>query len=432
MKFRKLKEYLLSPLFLNSGIYVAASFLGPGIAFLLMPVFTRYLSPEDYGLVSMFTILVGIVGSMIGMGTKSSVARKYVEKDTLDFPVYFSNCLLLLLIATGVASAIIWLLRSSICHYAHFPASWLWVVVLFAVAQRIILLVKRLIQMQERAFFYASLSAAEVVIPAVVAIVFVVGFGMDWEGRIIPRVLISILLMCSSILYFHRTGYLRFAYNKEYLRHAIRFGLPLIPHALGMYLISMTDRLLIVNMVGLEKLGVYSVGAQVGMLMGMCQTGFNQAWVPVFYKKLKMKSAQIDRKVVKFIYLYSLLLFLVAVALGLLSIPLLKFVVGERFKGAGVFVIWIALGYAFNGMYKMFTNFIFYTERTHLVAIMTGVTSMLNVLFSYVLIRAFGAIGAAQGTMLAYFISFVGTAVIATRAYKMPWSLRKNEGYDDE
>jgi len=423
--FNPLLTLLKGPLFAQAGVYMVVGFVGPLLGFLFMPLFTRVLSPEDYGLASMFSVLCGILASFVGINTHGAVARKYIEKESVDFPLYLSNCIFILFISSVIASFFIWFFHNQIAIYTHFPASWLWLVVLFAVGQHLIRLLQTLFQMQQKPFRYATVSLLATVSSVLLSLFLVVGLGMDWRGRIVSKAIPIVFLSFGVILFFLKTGYLKFKLNKKYIKHALNFGVPLIPHALGMYLISMTDRLLIVNMVGLKDLGIYSVGAQVGMIVGMCQSGFSQAWLPVFYKKLKQNSVTTNRKVVKFIYLYDTILLLGALGFGLLCIPLFKYVLGDRFSGAGIYVVWIMVGYAFNGMYKMSGGFLFYAEKTKYLPFITAFTAIVNVIFSYWLIKMNGSIGAAQGTMLAYLISFILTASIAGKVYKMPWKLWK-------
>lgn len=96
----------------------------------------------------------------------------------------------------------------------------------------------------------------------------------------------------------------------------------------------------------------------------------------------------------------------------------------RNFKGAGIYVLWIALGYAFNGMYKMVVNYIFYVKKTYILAWITFITATINVILSYYLIKLNGALGSAQGTMLAFFFSYIFTWILSSRVYKMPWNLR--------
>jgi Na+-driven multidrug efflux pump len=72
-------------------------------------------------------------------------------------------------------------------------------------------------------------------------------------------------------------------------------------------------------------------------------------------------------------------------------------------------------------MYYMVGCYITYTRRTAVLSAITFITGILNVVLSYYLIISNGFVGAAQGTVIAYLISFAMTWYLAAREYPMPW-----------
>ena len=89
--------------------------------------------------------------------------------------------------------------------------------------------------------------------------------------------------------------------------------------------------------------------------------------------------------------------------------------VGKEFVGAARFVFWLALGNAFGGMYKMVANQIFFANKTQILALITLVVGIANIVFNYLLISLNGSVGAAQATALTYFLNYVATAYFSAR-----------------
>jgi O-antigen/teichoic acid export membrane protein len=181
-------------------------------------------------------------------------------------------------------------------------------------------------------------------------------------------------------------------------------------------------------MVGIADTGLYTVGYQIGAIIGLAGVAFNQAYVPWLFRKLNMNSGQDKIKIVKFTYLYFFVIVSTAVILGALAPFLMRVLVGAQFQGSSMYVIWIALGYAFDGMYYMVVNYIFYAEKTHLLAIVTFMGTIINIVFNYFFIRWSGAVGAAQATSLMYLLSFLFVWFLSSKVYPMPWrhALRRN------
>ncbi len=156
------------------------------------------------------------------------------------------------------------------------------------------------------------------------------------------------------------------------------------------------------------------------MVISLIQNSFNLAWVPWLFAQLKDGSFNKKKKIVRFTYLYFIFMIICALVLFYTK-DLIFSILGKDFNGASQFVLWIALAFAFNGMYKMIVNYLFYSKDTKIIAVMTIITALLNVGLNYVLINKFGIIGAAQATCIAFFIQFILVFFISVRKFPMPW-----------
>jgi O-antigen/teichoic acid export membrane protein len=181
------------------------------------------------------------------------------------------------------------------------------------------------------------------------------------------------------------------------------------------------DRILINSMVGVAATGIYTVGYQVGMIIGLLASSFNLAWSPFLFEKLKENNYSTKIRIVKFTYLYGIGVIILALGLSFIAPYFLKIFISENFYSAYKYVFWIALGHAFNGMYFMVVNYILYVKKTYILAWVTFFSAGINVVLNYFFIKANGAIGAAQATTIAFFICFVLTWILSARVYKMPW-----------
>jgi O-antigen/teichoic acid export membrane protein len=126
---------------------------------------------------------------------------------------------------------------------------------------------------------------------------------------------------------------------------------------------------------------------------------------------------------VKITYLYILGILLTVVVLWI-TVPFIYTFLGKDFQVGMNMVLYIALGFAFNGMYKMVSVYIFYLEKTWIIALITLGVAMLNVTLSVLLIPHYGAGGAAYSQMISMLILFLLTWLISSRLIKMPWNLK--------
>jgi O-antigen/teichoic acid export membrane protein len=183
----------------------------------------------------------------------------------------------------------------------------------------------------------------------------------------------------------------------------------------------MSDRFLITNMMDIYHTGIYMVGMQVGMALGLLTDSFNKSFGPWLFRNLKNIDEYFKIRIVWYTYLYFVIVLALAIFLGLLAPWMLGFLVGEKFRQASGIVIYIAIGYAFHGMYLMVTNYIFYVSKTYFLAIITLCCGVLNISLSYILIKKFALNGAALSFMISQAAFFISTWLLAHKVYPMPW-----------
>lgn len=418
-----IRNYLPSSLVRSAGIYTVSRLINALLPFLLMPVLTRHLSPEEFGTATMFTVLSGIALPFIGLSLHGAISVKYFDSKETNLPQYIGNCFILLATSTSIMMLIVALLSDYISKLTSFPSKWLYLVILFSAAQFICLVVMTLWQVEDRPIKYGVFQNSQTALNFILSLLFVIVLGMSWQGRVEAQVFSMCLFAMIAFYILLHSKKIQFKFDKPSIDHALKFGLPLIPHAIGGMLIVQTDRLFLSNMEGLSVVGIYTIGYQFGFIIDLVASSFNQAFSPWLYSKLSNNDLSTKKQIVKLTYLYFVLILLLAILLSAVAPWFLTYFVGSRFVAAGQFIFWIALGYAFNGMYYMVTNYIFYAGKTSVLAWVTFSTALLNIIFNYIFIKLNGPIGSAQATALAFLTSFVFTWLLSAKVYSMPWNV---------
>jgi O-antigen/teichoic acid export membrane protein len=119
------------------------------------------------------------------------------------------------------------------------------------------------------------------------------------------------------------------------MKHALRFGVPMIPHALAGWVMGMSDRMMINRLQSVSEMGLYTVAAQLAGVLGMLQLSFNTAWSPWLYAELKREDAQVNRKIVRFTYAYVGAMLVIGWTVSWLAPWGIQFLVGK-----GLFFGW--------------------------------------------------------------------------------------------
>lgn len=404
-----------------AGIYATTNAINAAVPFLLLPLLTNYLTPAEYGIVAMFQVLMNGVLPFIGFNLESAVGRQYFDRDSSDFSNYVTNSLYILFTSTIITGILFLATGKFIEKYSEFPEEWLWAVLVFAIAQKIAEVLLSIWRVKNKAIEFGLFRIFRTGMDMGLSIFFIVVLKRSWEGRIEGQVVAMIFFALISLAFLYREGYIKQGLKWAYIKSVLWYGVPLVPHVLGAIVITYSDRFFITNMIGLEEMGLYSVGYQIGMIIGLLQNSFNQAWQPWIFEKIKKDKIEEKRRIVIFTYFYFVVLILLASFVALIGPFIVDLMTNNSYAGATPFISWIAFGFAFNGMYKMFSHYLFYQRKTELISLLTGVIAILNIGLNYFLIKINGALGAAQSTAISFFVQFILVWIISSRVYSMPW-----------
>jgi len=408
----------------GSAIYLLSNILNAAIPFLLLPILTRYLTPAEYGEVAMFQTLLGALGAFVGLSVVGAAGRKYYDNNLTDIEMarYIGSCLQLLGISSVVVFILIFILRENLSIWLGLSESWvLWAVGLSAFTVVVNL---RLGQWQVRgnARNYGAIQVSKSILDMMLSLLFVTVLLLGADGRISAQILATGLFAILALWLLKRDKLLSvLVWNKAHYKEIVKFGVPLIPHVGGAFLLISVDRFVINAELGLADAGVYMVAAQLAMGVALIFDAVNKAYVPWLFKKLKENDLQQKKKIIRYTYLWYLVITAGAIAGFFIGPLVVNLVAGSGYEQAGEVIGWLLLGQAFNGMYLMVTNYIFYSRRTGLLSAATITSGLINLLLLVLLIKLLGLSGAAISFTIAMGVRFLLTWWVAQKRHPMPW-----------
>ncbi|WP_158211812.1 lipopolysaccharide biosynthesis protein [Polaribacter tangerinus] len=404
-------------------IYFVGNLVNASIPFLLLPILTRILSQEEYGEVTMFLLLVSLLNGFLGFNTHSYLLRKYYDLDSEKNKKDANNSSILILILSFISvTIIIFFFGPELSNIFGLNNMQLY---LAALASAFIFLINfRLVhwQVRRKVFKYTFLQFFLAISNLLITSIFLYFFFNGSQTRIDAYVLSAILTGLIAFILILKDNLLTFEIpSKDIFFDALKFGVPLIFHVTGSFLLISADRLVIKEVLSLSDVGVYMVAIQVSLVLNITFSAINKAYIPWLFELLPKKNNQINLKIVRLTLIYFGIL-IVIVFLGFFLAPIiLKFIVGSCFKAAASLVGYIVLGQCFFGAYLMVTNYIFYVKKTHYLALITISCGIFNLLILYFMTTNYGLLGTAYSFIISMMIRFVATAIVSNRLYPMPW-----------
>lgn len=405
----------------NSSIYLGSSILNKSIPFLLLPILTEYLSPEEFGILSIFQLLITFYSAFIGMAIHTNVSKNFYTYSKDKLATLIGNILIILSVTT-----LIFLIPTLIGSFFSdslfsVPSQWVNIIPFVSFMFMMNTINLTILRNEEKSTLFGVFEVTNTIVNMGVSILLLVVYKLGWESRAFGIVLAYFVFFIISLIYMKRHHYLRLKYEPSEIKNILNISLPLIPHAVGGIIISLSDRFFIEKMIGIDMVGIYSVGYMFGMIIFIFSDAFIKAWSPWFYKKLTNPTIIIKQKIVKYSYLYIIGLFVLAFLLTLISKLLIDLFIDEKFNGAEQFIFWISIGYAIHGVYKIFFPYLVHINKTSFLGYSTMLTAIINLILNYFMIDYYGAIGATYATALSFSVSTALVFWFQNKEFEMPW-----------
>lgn len=419
---------------IKSLVYLGSNVLNALIPLAMLPILTRVLTVEEYGQVGLFQTLITAFAGLIGLSAAGAAGRKYFDQEASDRDnlATYIGAALQVAAATFVPVVILtYLLADPISGWLAIPA-W-WVVGAAVVPAFNVMIQMRLVQWQVRgaAYRYGALQVTYSIINFGFSLMLVLALGFGGEGRVIGQVAAGMLVATCALLLLRRDGLLRiFTWRPAALREIVSYGLPLVPHVIGLFLLAYADRVVIGTQLGLEEAGMYIAAVQLVGGAGLMFDAINKAYVPWLFERLARNDDIEKRKIVLFTYIWFGII-AVGIAVAFLIGPeLYVLIAGRDYAEAAHIIGWLAAGHGLSGMYLMVTNYVFYSRRTGILAVTTILSAAVGLGALLLLVKPFGLLGAAWAFCLGMGVRFLLTWWAGNLRHPMPWlsALRSGSG----
>ena len=409
----------------HSLIYGLGGLVSRILAVLLLPLYTHYLSPADYGQIETLVALVIVLTIILRFGISSAFFRFYFDADdpagrrlVLRTSFWFTMAMatLGLVLVVGLAGPISQLLFGSTgaADLVRASAVALW-------AQMNYEQLTSLFRVEERSVAFVLASLTNVLLTVGGTILLVVVLDRGPLGVIVGNFTGTLLVYLALLGY--RREQLGLQLDRPLLREMNRFGMPLVPSALLLWVTSFSDRFFLVKLTDTAEVGLYSVGVRIASAMVLVLTAFRMAW-PAFAFSIRDDNEAKRTYAWVLTYLVALAAW-VAAALTLLSPWLVGWLAAPRFESASRVVGPLAFAAVALGGYIVISIGIGRARRTQFNWVITGIAAIVNVALNFALIPPYGMMGAAAATVAAYTVMFAGMAWWSQRVYPVPYQWRR-------
>jgi O-antigen/teichoic acid export membrane protein len=391
------------------------------ISFFLLPLYTRYLSLEDYGVIGLLLGVEVVAKIVFRWGVDASFMRLYY-----DCPDDAGR--------QRLASTIFWFLvalNGSVLFVAQAAAPWM-ATHLFGrtshvTALRVVLLNTfivgfyfipfHVLRITGRAPQFIALTVSRSFATLVLRLTFVVVF--TWG--VLGVVLADLIATAGFTLLLGRwfAPLIRPAFSFGVMREALAFGLPRLPHGIAHQLTAVADRYILTQFVSLREIGLYSIGATFGLAMKLFLSAFEYAWAPFYFATMRDPDA---KRTFSLVTTYGVaMLALLAAGLSAVAVDLVRLMTQPEFHSAATVIPWVGLGVLFQGVYLLTSIGLNITKRTAYYPVATFCAAGTSVLANLALVPRYGVLGAAWANAAAYFVLAMVGMSLSQRFYPIQY-----------
>lgn len=401
--------------FSNSGIYVLISFVQRGLNFLMLPVYTAFLTPTDYGTVGLILGIGGLLSafyslSLAGAGTLFTAEFK-------DNPEALSKLwgnLFLVVLANSLVWTLIlglfhtWTIDLSLPGVAFNP--YIIIGLLLFLTNGIYSLWQAYLQAIQDAKSLGFNNALFFGVNLGLTVLLVVLFKKGTMGFLLAQALASAFFALYSV--FRWWPSLSFTWDWPLIKRSLIYSLPLIPHNLSSWVGNTLDRLLLNGIVATAAVGVYNVAFQWASVLSILCFGVNQAYVPWYLERVRSEHYQSEIR--RFSALILAIYFVFSLGLSAFAKEIISLITPSSYHQAWEVVPFLVLGNFALGLYLIFVAPLF-EKNSKMVPLVSLSAAISSLALNYLLIPYWGIQGSSISYMASQTTMMLFTYVLARR-----------------
>ncbi len=369
------------------------------IPFILLPILTNYLSPEEYGYVAVYTAALAFLLILISLSSHANISVFFFKVDEVSFAKVVTNCVALSFVALTVIEISIYLLRDIINKILI--AEWLGGLAFAAFFQSIGLFYLTILRVKGKIKSYITFQIVLTAINALLSLFLIIILSYGWEGRIWGLIIGIALVGLVALYQLYRYSLLSFSYlSKSAALKNIIFSAPLLVHALSSWVKTSLDKILLMGYLTAGVTGEYAVLYQICSTLLIFYMTLNQVLQPELFRVLKEKKTGYQIRLKQTIKLLVIGIIIVSVIFYQMLPHIYDFMIGEKYKYNGEISLLLVTAFGIQGVYFVFINFLYFNEETKSIGKYSLINGVSHIFIGLWLIPMYGTKGAAWLALL--------------------------------
>jgi O-antigen/teichoic acid export membrane protein len=407
--------------------YGLGSLLPQIIGFLLIPLYTQYLTPTEMGIVEICLTVQGLLPIMMRLGLQGAIARFYFDYDEGQ---NLRDLVTTITITTIVASALLMVVTLFAAPFflrrflPEVPFGLMALSIISCFFQGAPELQRRLLQAREQSAYSAKLNISfgllAIVLNLSLVIIFKMGAaGILWANLIVP------VVMC-VVAFVNQRDDLRGRFRFEQLKPALQYGLPLLPHHVAAWAHQFVGRWVLGSVATVAMVGHLSLAGKIASPIFVVTGAFANAYSPVYFSwraRLSNNEALAQAKhIARMVLILGVIAVIGAATFGGFVV---RHLIQKSYAEAAPLVGVMAAAFFAHLVYTALAVEIFYTKSlVKWISVIFVSSSLINFILIFFLVSKYGAVAAAYAQMAGSVVSIILVSVFSSRTFALPLDWR--------
>lgn len=387
-----------------SASYTAIEGLQRGALFLMLPIFTHYMTPEEYGIVSTALILISFLSVLFSFAIHASISRYYHKYENTNELKEFlgSNFIFLSLISLVISIIMILFSKAFFDNFFAEIAFYPYIVYTLIIVSSQVIIVSyfSLLKAMQKIKLYSIVFNSYFIFQLILMSVLIINYDFKQDGYLLGVMVSNIIFV--PIVFILLKKEIVYKINIKYIKESLEYSLPIIPVELIGNINRLIDRYYILIFIGLNGVGIYYVGVQIAGLINLIALAINSAYAPIFFKKYENN---IDDNYDDIYKLSDIIVFTVGVVASILIIlsPLFLNLFSKDYQDSGDVILYLGFTGAITSIYFINTNVLSLDPKLiklKTIGIIFG--TIINVILGYYFTKYYGIKGASISTLIGF------------------------------
>lgn len=403
--------------------YLSANFIVKAVGLITLPIYTRFLTPSDFGVVVLFGVFGSVVVGLISCGLQSATYRYYFKyhDDIYSFKILNTNNIVFLFLMFCSFGILIWPMLeriSSIIFNNNISTYLLKLSYLHGCMQYILNYLMFIFIAQTRSRAFSTITVAQTIISTAISLYFIYLFSLTYMARIYALMITKGILVLVTVYLTKDLFTNRF--SAKLFKESMKFSYPQIPLTLISMIYSSFDKTMLNKYKGLTSVGHYNIGERFAGLIKAFMDSIDRVWSPFFLKKAQEDSIASKQAIVRRFFEMAFVFMFLGLGIIYFSEEMIKILTTKQFHVAKYIVPVYVFYYLFGIIAYLAINQITYSEKTLNLLPPSIVSVVLNVILNIFFIKLYGAIGAAFATAIAALGAAIAEFYIGNKVYPLP------------